>query len=184
MTRLTLRAILILGLLSSGVLAAPASTRPSSKDQALCPCSNRPTGVESESAPGVLKARGCCCSCCGSRRAEGEQAVEQFSSTHLGTVLDGLGNINSGAVEHINQIMPKLGHAEKQAADKDEVVPMLLSLPEPAKPLADEMQEHYRALIGWVTVLSNRHARANPGSRNPFAEVLEKLENDSGVTCL
>ncbi|KAJ3720171.1 hypothetical protein C8R42DRAFT_722825 [Lentinula raphanica] len=75
--------------------------------------------------------------------------------------------------------MPKLGHAEKQAADKDEVVPMLLSLPEPAKPLADETQEHYRALIEWVTVLSNRHARANPGSRNPFAEVLEKLENDT-----
>ncbi|KAJ3742277.1 hypothetical protein EV360DRAFT_76698 [Lentinula raphanica] len=189
MTRLTLRAILILGLLSSGVLAAPASTRPSSKDQALCPCSNCPTG-ESESGPGVLKARGCCCSCCRSMARK----VEERDQEHI-QALQGLyqlteympnrpqatvdSNSIPRAVENINQIMPQLGHEDKKAADAEEVVTMLMSLAEPVKPLAVVTQQHYRQLIEWVTVLSDCYSPDVP--HNPYTKVLEKLKRDSEV---
>ncbi|KAJ3834030.1 hypothetical protein EV361DRAFT_897667 [Lentinula raphanica] len=188
MTRLTLRAILILGLLSSGVLAAPASTRPSSKDQALCPCSNRLTG-ESESAPGVLKARGCCCSCYRSMARK----VEERDQERIQTLQDlyqlteymkrPQATVDSNsiprAVENINQIMPQLGHEDKKAADAEEVVTMLMSLPEPVKPLAVVTQQHYRQLIEWVTVLSNCYSPDVP--HNPYTKVLEKLKRDSEV---
>ncbi|KAJ3720172.1 hypothetical protein C8R42DRAFT_722826 [Lentinula raphanica] len=55
LTRLTLRAILVLGVLSSGALAAPASTLPLTNDQALDQCSDSQIGGSSL----ALRARGC-----------------------------------------------------------------------------------------------------------------------------
>ncbi|KAJ3834031.1 hypothetical protein EV361DRAFT_22257 [Lentinula raphanica] len=110
LTRLTLRAILVLGVLSSGALAAPASTLPSTtEDRALGRCSDVQTGSPPPGPPGhALRAR-----CFGSKRQSYQDS-------------------DAEAIASINEILGKLKDNVAIAPDDDnlEIKTKLLTLRE------------------------------------------------------
>ncbi|KAJ3765112.1 hypothetical protein FB446DRAFT_492194 [Lentinula raphanica] len=192
LTRLTLRAILVLGVLSSGALAAPASTLPLTNDQALDQCSDSQIGR----SPHALRARGCMSSREGANegganggRANGEGGSGEGGSGGGGSsrgrarayVQDR--DVTRSIIEPFNQCMSDLGRPDLQTASsvKDilEIVPQLQV---PAGRLEAGTQRH-EAYVNLLAVLSlsssrwlSRHSNL-PSNEDPYHALVLQIQH-------
>ncbi|KAJ3754311.1 hypothetical protein EV360DRAFT_73805 [Lentinula raphanica] len=167
LTRLTLRAVLMLGLLSSGVLAAPASTPQSTGAQALDRCSESQTGGTPATANVRIRARGGCMS----SSPEEDDVISLFPETDVGKL------VNAGIPDkEINKLMFKLDPGKAQATG--DLPTKLMSLREPTR----DMKRTYSKLLSQVVSaqLVFGHTASRLGSRepNPLTPVLNKLQQD------
>ncbi|KAJ3770008.1 hypothetical protein FB446DRAFT_790884 [Lentinula raphanica] len=167
LTRLTLRAVLMLGLLSSGVLAAPASTPQSTGAQALNRCSDSQTGGTPATANVRIRARGGCMSF----SPEEDVVISLFPETDVGKL------VNAGIPDkEINKLMFKLDPGKAQATG--DLPTKLMSLQEPTR----DMKRTYSELISkvvWAQLIFSRTAsRLESGEPNPLTPVLNKLQQD------
>ncbi|KAJ3973852.1 hypothetical protein EV361DRAFT_22452 [Lentinula raphanica] len=169
LTRLTLRAVLMLGLLSSGVLAAPASTPQSTGAQALNRCSDSQTGGTPATANVRIRARGGCMSF----SPEEDVVISLFPETDVGKLVNaGIPDI----IKEINKLMFKLDPGKAQATG--DLPTKLMSLREPTR----DMKRTYSKLISKVVwaqlIFAQTASQLKSGEPNPLTPVLNKLQQD------
>ncbi|KAJ3720177.1 hypothetical protein C8R42DRAFT_112419 [Lentinula raphanica] len=170
LTRLTLRAVLMLGLLSSGVLAAPASTPQSTGAQALNRCSDSQTGGTPATANVRIKARGGCIS----SSSQEPGIISWISETDEG----GFNRLVNHGMEieimEINKLMHKLD--PETALYEDDLVSKLMRLRQPtARQLVNPLSKLINTLARVSSFYSEKAMVYSDAAPNPFTEVLETL---------
>ncbi|KAJ3818785.1 hypothetical protein F5880DRAFT_1597960 [Lentinula raphanica] len=200
LTRLTLRAILVLGVLSSGALAAPASTLPLTNDQALDQCSDSHGGSSL-----ALRARGCMSSREGANEGGGNGEGANGEGEGASTAADGHRSRGSrgrarkapaaaqshqkeqlSGIGKFNTLMSKLGHDELRADSEEQLLENINRLPVSTDP-HDPNRSDYMDLFALFAALSKQWLRQKGESgrfTDPYYSVVVKLSAELHIPIL